>query len=568
METKRQRFERRLTQLKAERWNWEKHWRDLSDYIQPWRGRFVTSDVNEGTRANRRIIDNTGTLALRTLASGMMAGITSPARPWFKLEVPDPGLMESAPVKAWLYDVEHRMRTHLSRSNLYNVLHSLYLELGCFATSAMIIVEDDERIFRAIPLSIGSYYLATNAAGAVDTLYREYKMTVRQMVDQFGINAVSQTVRSMYQSGTLEAWIEVVHLIEPNDERDPDKQDSRNMKFRSVYYEAGSAEKGTAQGYSPGGAAGQGLLKESGFHEFAVMAPRWDVLGEDVYGYGPGSVALGDVKALQTDHKMKAKAVAKMVDPPMNVPSSMKGKSRYSLVPGAVNYVDIANNGNAKAEPAHNVNLPINYVLESIQDNQQRISRAFFEDLFLMLANDDRSNITAREIQERHEEKLLMLGPVLERLQSELLNPLIDRVFGILMRAGYLPEPPEELQGIELQVEYVSVMAQAQKLVGTGAIERLASFVGNLAGAAPEVIDKVDMDQMVDEYSQAVSAPPRTVRSDEQVTAIRQQRQQAQQAQQAAEMAQQGAQGAKLLSETDVGGENALQRMLANMGAG
>lgn len=554
METKRQRYQRRLGQLKTERANWEPHWRDLSDHIQPWRSRFVTSDTNEGTRANRKIINNTGTLALRTLASGMMAGITSPARPWFKLEVPDPALMENANVKSWLYDVEHRMRTHLSRSNLYNALHQLYAELGCFATSAMIVVEDKDRIFRAIPLTIGSYYLATGADGAVDTLYREYKMTVRQMVAEFGLNACSQSVRAMYEAGTLEAWIDVVHLIEPNDERQPGKVDNRNLKFRSVYYEAGDS--------------GAGFLRESGFHEFAVMAPRWDVLGEDVYGYGPGSLALGDIRALQTEERTKAKAEAKMVDPPMNVPSTMKGKARYSLVAGAVNYVDLASNGNAKAEAAHNVQLRVDYTLNSIEKNELRIKRAFFEDLFLMLANDTRSNITAREIQERHEEKLLMLGPVLERLQSELLNPLIDRVFGILFRNGYLPPPPEELEEVELQVEYVSIMAQAQKLVGIGAIERLASFVGNLAGADPSVIDKVDMDQMVDEYAQAVSAPPRTVRSDEQVGEIRTQRAQAQQAQQAAQMAQQGAQGAKLLSETDVGGESALQRMLQSMGAG
>lgn len=552
-ETKRQRFERRLAALKSERVNWEPTWRDLSEYFQPWRGRFVASDVNQGDRRNNKIVDNTGTLALRTLASGMMAGITSPARPWFKLEVPDPDLMESANVKRWLFDVEHRMRTHLARSNIYNTLHQTYTELGLFATGGMVIVEDDDDIFRGVPLTAGSFYIATNAAGMVDTVYREFKMTVRQMVDRFGYKNCSEQVQGMYDSGTLEQWVDVVHLVEPNDERDPDKRDNRNMKFRSVHYEPGSS--------------GSELLSESGFEEFAGMFPRWDVLGEDVYGYGPGYEALGDCKALQTDQRMKGKAVAKMVDPPMNVPSTMKSKGRYSLLPGAVNYVDVANNGNAKAEPAHNVNLPLNYVLEAIQDNQQRIKRAFFEDLFLMLANDNRSNITAREIAERHEEKLLMLGPVLERLQSELLNPLIDRVFGILFRNGYLPDPPEELQGVELRVEYVSIMAQAQKLVGTGAIERLASFAGNLAGADPTVLDKIDTAQMIDEYGQAVSAPPRVIRSDEQVEEIRQQRAAREQAAQMAQSGQQAAQGAKLLSEADTGGDNALTRMLQQMGA-
>lgn len=553
METKRQRYDRRLQALKTERTGWEPSWRDISDWIQPWRSRFTVTEADQGNRKNQKLINETPYLSSRTLASGMMAGVTSPARPWFKLEVPDPELMESAAVKQWLHEVERRMRGAMGKSNLYNALHQFYSELGTFGTSSFIIVEDDEDIFRAVPLTIGSYYLANGYKLRVDTLYREFEMSVRQLVQQFGRDNVSHGVRTAYDNGNLEERREVVHLIEPNDERDPRKADNSNMAYRSVYYEKG--------------AQGDKLLSESGFQEWPAPTARWEVLGEDTYGYGPGHAAIGSSRALQTLEKRKAQAIEKMVNPPMNVPSSMKAK-RYSLLPGAVNHVDVTGNGNAKAEPAHNVNLPIQYVQQDINDTESRIGRTFYADLFLMLANDDRSNVTAREIQERHEEKLLMLGPVLERLQTELLDPSIDRVFGIMQRNGHLPEPPEEIQGIELRVEYVSVMAQAQKLVGVGAIERISSFVGNLAGADPTVLDKLDLDQAIDQYGQAVSAPPDIIRSDDAVQAIREQRAQQQQAQQMAEAAQQGAQGAKLLSETDTSTENGLTALMRQMGIG
>ncbi|TDX30765.1 head-to-tail connecting protein [Modicisalibacter xianhensis] len=551
METKRQRYQKRLAALKQERTGWESQWRDISDWIQPWRSRFTVTDTNKGDRRNKNIVNETPLLSLRTLASGMMAGVTSPARPWFKLEVPDPELMEIAEVKQWLYEVERRMRTALSQANVYNALHQLYTELGGFGTSAIIIVEDDEDIFRAVPLTVGTYYLACSHRMVVDTMYREFQMTVRQVVQQFGKDACSDSVQKLYEQGQLEAAVDVVHLIEPNDERDPGKQDNRNMPFRSVYYEAK--------------ANGDKLLSESGFEEFAVLAPRWEVLGEDTYGYGPGSIAVGSSRALQTMERKKAQAVEKMINPPMNVPSSMKN-GKFSMTPGAINYIDPTGSGQNKAEPSHVVNLPIQYVMQDIVQTESRIQQTFFADLFLMLANDNRSNITAREIQERHEEKLLMLGPVLERLQTELLDPLIDRVFGIMLRNGHLPEPPDPIQGTELRVEYVSVMAQAQKLVGVGAIERLAGFVGNLAGADPEVLDKLDLEQMVDQYGQSVSAPPDIIRSDEDVQERRRQRAQQAQAQQMAQAGMQAAQGAKLLSETDTSTENGLTALMRQMG--
>jgi hypothetical protein len=549
MDTKREQFNRRLASLRTERASFIEHWRDLSDYILPRQSRFVVTDRNRGDRRNSKIVDNTATLAVRTLASGMMSGITSPARPWFQLRTPDPALNEFTPVKLWLELVKSRMQEVFLRSNLYTTLPITYGDLGVFGTNAFAVLEDNEDVIRCYPYPIGSYMIGTSYRGNVDTCYREFQMSVTQMVGQFGIDKVSESVRNLYERGNKDAWIDVIHVVEPNDEYDQNRPTSKYKRFRSVYYEPGENR--------------DRLLRESGFDDFPLMAPRWSLTGEDIYGHSPGMDALGDIKALQLEQKRKAQAIDKLVNPPMTAPSSLRNQ-RASLLPGDVTYVDVSQ-GQQGFAPAYQINPRINELMMDIQENQGRIRRAFFEDLFLMIANDQRSNITAREIQERHEEKLLMLGPVLERLNDELLDPLIDRTFNIMMKVGMIPKPPPELQGLDLSVEYISVMAQAMKMVGISSIERTMQFAGQIAQANPQVLDKIDFDQALDEYSAMLGVPPSIIRDDDSVAKTRAQRAQQQNAMMAAQTAQQGAQTAKTLSETQVTDENALTNMINNL---
>jgi len=291
------------------------------------------------------------------------------------------------------------------------------------------------------------------------------------------------------------------------------------------------------------------------------------VMGANTYGTGPGSVALGDIRQLQLEQKRKAQAIDKMVDPPLTGPSSLR-EEVIDTLPGGTTWHDGIDGPGAGLRPVYEVNPRINELALDIRDVQERIKRAYYEDLFMMLASSDRREITAREIDERHEEKLLGLGPMLERLHNELLDPCIDTAFEYASEAGILPPPPPELQGQEISVEYISVMAQAQKMAGTASMERFVSFAGNLAGTNPDVLDKVDFDQTVDEYGDMMGVPPRMIRSDDQVAALRQQRaqreQQAQAAMEANQMAataSQGAQAAKLLSEADTGNGNLLTQL-------
>lgn len=546
-ETKLERIRRGYDALKLEREDgWTTDWRELSEFILPRRSRFLSSDKNKGGRRNQKIIDPTATLASRTQRAGMFTGITSPARPWFRLQTPDPDLMEAFEVKNWLHVVEERMRNAMLRSNLYNALPLLFGDLGTFGTGAFVVLEDSRSVFRCFPLPIGSYSLGQDDSLRVDTLAREYTMTVRQMVGAFGKN-VSPTVMSLYNSSKYEQSVAVQHVVGPNLWRDNAMRDALNMSITSCYYEVSEDNNR--------------FLRESGFQEFPVMAPRWEVTGEDTYGSEcPGMVCIGDVRGLQLLHKRKAQANEKNLNPPLTAPSAMRNQ-KISQIPGDVTYVD-TREGQNSVRSLYDIKFDINGTLQDIQDHQQRISRAYYEDLFLMLAQSDRRDITAREIEERHEEKLLMLGPVLERLNAELLDPLIDRVFRIMLKRGMFPQPPEELQEVDLKVEYISIMAQSQKLLSANAIERFTGFVGNLAAVQPDVLDKVDFDQAVDEYGIITGAPPRIIRSDDAVAELRAARAERQaQADQLAAGAQ-AAQSAKTLSETDTAGENALTQIL------
>lgn len=546
----RKKYERIFAQMDKERSSWVGHWNDLATYISPRSYRYsATTYRNDGTKKNTSIVNGTATMALRTATAGMMTGITSPARPWFRLTTSDKNLAEQWDVKLWLSDVEERMREAFVRSNLYNVLPIKYHNMLLYGTSAVMVLEDPDTVFRCYPLPVGSFMLAASAAGRVDTLAREYSYTVRQLVDSFGLDNCTESTQAAYRNSQYEQWVEVKHIICPNVNRDTTKTDGPNKPWLSLYWEKGSTE--------------DKYLRVSGFDSQPFMGPRWTVYGEDIYGESPAMHVLGDVKQLQLEERRKAQALDKLVDPPMTADISLK-TARVGLLPGDVTYIANMTNGNPGMRPVYEINPRINEIAVDIQNIENRIKTGLYEHLFLMIAQQE-GQMTAREIEERHQEKLLALGPVLERLNDELLDPLIDRVFDIMERNNLLPEPPAALQGHKLNVEYISIMAQAQKAVAVSGIERLFSFAGSLAAGRPDVLDKLDFDQTIDEYAAMTGVSPKIVLADEKVSDIRKQRQQQEQAAQMAAMAapmQQGAQAAKVLSETDTGGGvNALQML-------
>lgn len=505
---------RRLASLDRERSLQFATWRDLASQFAPLRGRFG-DDGGRNRRKDQRIVDNTPLLAARTLASGMMAGISSPARPWFRLRLADEAANAHPGVRSWLDEVQKRLLHVLATSNLYNCLHTLYGELGTFGTAALWVDEDEEDVVRGYTLTAGEYWLASSNRLAVDTLYRSVWWNVRQIVDTFGHDAVSPAIRSAYESGQLELEHEIVQAIEPNPNfvgnparamRVDWRGDiSAELPWRSAWFERGR------QGDRP-------LLRLGGYQEFPCMAPRWEVSGSDTYGSGPGLMALGDARQLQKQQQRKLEAIDKQVRPPMVGPPSLRNEGA-SLVPGGVTY--LADPAGQSFRSAIDVRIDLGHLGLDIREVQERIKRAFYADLFLMMAESDRRQITAREIDERHEEKMLMLGPVLERLHDELLDPLVVRVFNIAARNGLIPPPPQGLSLASLQIEFISLLASAQKAAATGAIERFWQFGAQIAALKPEAMDRLDADGTMEAYADMTGVPAGIVVDKDQAEKVR-----------------------------------------------
>ena len=523
--------------LKSERSSWMPHWQEISEVLTPRTGRFLVSDTNRGDKRHRAILDNTGTRALRTLAGGMMAGMTSPARPWFRLTTMNPELDESYEVKDWLGKVTSTMQMIFNKSNIYRGLHTAYEELGAYGTCAVLVLDDWDDVVRCVPLTIGEYAIATDGRGRVNTLYREFRMTCSQMVQEFGYEHCSDAVRKAFDEHQYEEWYTVVNAIEPRNMRDPEKLDAKNMPYRSVYFEPDGDD--------------HRLLRESGFRTFPALCGRWVVSGGDIYGTSPGMEALGDLRQLQDEQLCKSKAISYQADPPVIVPADLKD-DEDSMVPGGTVFVD----STAQAQmvrSAFEVNLRIDFLLQDIQETHGRINEAFYKDIFLMLTEQGGNRMTATEVAERHEEKMLMLGPVLDRLNSEMLDPLIALVFARMQEMNLLPPLPEELQNVELQVDFISILAQSQKAVTTNAIDRFTNALGVIAGVKPEVVDKFDADYWADCYADALGVDARLCIPAKKVEQIREARAQAQARQAQMEQAQQAASAMKDMSAAGAG---------------
>jgi hypothetical protein len=481
--------------LKRERSSWETSWRELSAFILPRQGRFFINDRNRGEKRNGNIYDNTATRAVNTLAAGMMAGMTSPARPWFMLQTPDEDLNESPAVKLWLTQVRDKMLKVFAMSNTYMTLHAMYKELGVFGTSATFIMDDFDNVIHHYAVPIGEYAIATDYKGRTNTFAREFQKTVDELVREFGYDKCSTTVQQLYDNngGGKDQWITIVHMVQPNDDYQEGKLGPRGKKFRSVYFELERPDHGQ-------------FLRQSGFDKFRALVPRWDKTGGDTYGMSPGMEAIGDIKQLQHEQLRKASVIDYQTKPPIVAPTSMKNQPN-DFLPGGVSFSDNPN----PVKEAWQVNLRLDYLLADIQDVRMRIENAFYSDVFRMISSMDKTGMTATEVALRNEEKMTLLGPVLERLHHELLSPLIEITFDRLLETGALPPPPPELEGMELDVQFVSVLAQAQRAIGVNSVDRYVGAIGAVAQFKPEVLDRLDADQWADSYAEALGIDPRLI---------------------------------------------------------
>jgi hypothetical protein len=551
----RARLNQRLGQLDIERERWRPHWRDLQRYILPEHGFNLQGlsgeEQRDGGKKRFFIIDDTASLAVDVFAAGMQSGMTSPSRPWFRLRLEEPELNDFLPVKLWLSTVEELVYRIFSRSNFYGSVHQGYSELGVFGTWAQLIDEDYDTIIRCRPFTCGEFWLALDSKLRIEAFYRRLWMNAAQMVEEFGKENCSTAVQSQYENSQLVTLFEVIQAIELNDDRYYVPQ-CKGKKYRSAYFERStSAEQ---------------LLRIKGYEELPVQCPRWAVIGGKTYGTSRGMLSLGNVKMLQKLNQKQLENLDKAVDPPLVAPTSMKNDNIFTL-PAGVNFTDDLSPGNNGMRPLFQVQNYFDVVQKKIESVQEQLNVTYFVDLFKAISQyETRSNVTAVEIAQRHEEVLLILGPVIERLGTELLSPSIERTLAIAQRLGILPPPPKVIAGLPLHIEYVSILAQAQKMVGTGALQQFVAFCANIAQVfGPQVLDSINSDAVVLLYGEMTGIDPRTLNSTEVVSALRQQRQKAMQQQQQMQQAGMLAQGAKTLADTSTGPGTALSELMGRL---
>lgn len=531
-----QRKRARKQSLWTERQPFEKRWRRLSRFILPFTGRWLAEDANKANSGYNDIYDTTATDALFTTVAGLYQRASSPAAPWMKLAAPTPELNESHAVREWLEQVSDRMLRVFAQSNTYRALPRYYTEMFLYGTACGVVLPSEEHVIHHYPLTAGQYALGMDGEERVNVMYRELRMTVAQMVETFGYDKCSPSVRNQWDRKNFEDSRTICHSIEPraHSQRTHGKIDGANKAWESVYFEFGSAgSRGGGEGK-----LGTEPLRVSGFDRFPVLAPRYMTAGDDVYGNSPGMQVLGDVVALQQQTKRKGQAIDFKVKPPTQGPRKLQ---EIDQRPGG----HTETSKDQEIKPTFDARyLDLNDLREDIAVTQQRIERGLKSFLFLLQSTTG-GEMTAEQARFIEQEKLTVLGPVQERIENELLKPLIDITFDIMLEQGEIPPWPEELEGYDLQVQFLSPLAQAQRAVGASVDDRIQQKVQTMSETHPEAGDYWDADQHLRDYVHKIGGSPKQIREADEVEQIRQARAEMQAAQAQSELMAQQAGAAK-----------------------
>lgn len=519
---------------------WKDTHKDISEYIAVGRGRFldVGHSPYQDFKKNYRLRNPHPVRALGILGAGLHGGLSSPSRPWFQLALQDPEMNRYGPFRYWLDTAEKVLYSVLKQSNFYTFVHSVYEELGGFGTGCGWVEDHADNVVSFQYLTAGDYRFAVDLDGMTHTLARLQRWHAFQVVETFGKDNCSENALKLYERNPFD-FIDVLHIVEPNWDRDPGKIDNRNMPWRSTWIERKEKAR---------------FLHRSGFVDMPAITPRWSALSQYSWGWGPGLWALGQSKALQKYERRSMHLTDKAADPPVNVPPNM-GDRVIDLTPGAKNVVS---HRDARVTPIFEVNLnALDNLNNKISQIEYRISQLFYNDLFLLFVENlaGAKTMTATEVLERHEEKLLMIGPVIERLLHEFLDPLVDLVLKKCLRRGLIPLPPEEMLNAGYKIEYISLLAQAQKLIMAQGMDNYLTTAERVFAIDPYSVFKTDWDAFLDERGDMVNLGSKVMRDDDEAKAMRDQAMQAEAQAAQAEQANLATQNVKNLgsASTDEG---------------
>ena len=494
-----------LSRLMEKRSTWESHWQEIADLMLP-RKAEITKERARGDKRSTQIFDATGIHSLELLAASLHGMLTSSANRWFSLRYKEGILNEDDEAREWLEDSIDKMYLAFARSNFQQEIFENYHDLIAFGTSCLMVEEDEDDVIRFSARHIKEIYIEENKKGLIDNVYRKFKLTVDQAMQKFGSENLSKELNNIYKSNPYDE-VEICHIVRPRSVYDGSKQDKKNMKFQSIYFEHGTDH----------------VISVGGFNENPYVVSRYLKSSTEIYGRSPSMNALPDVKVLNKMVEHGLKASAKMIDPPLLVPDdSMLAPVR--MTPGSLNYY--RSGSRDRIEPL-NIGQNTSVTLNAENARREAIARMFHVDQLQIQSN---RTMTATEVLQRNEEKMRILGPVMGRIQSELLEPMINRVFSIMLRNRLFREAPPILANQEIDIEYVSPMALAQKGQELQNVMRGLELFGSLSQTMP-VMDYIDENGLVKQLVQTLGLPARMIKSDKEVEGIRMERQEAQQQQ-------------------------------------
>ncbi|MCD7896955.1 MAG: portal protein [Planctomycetaceae bacterium] len=503
-------YRRRYAELQPEADELKPLWWELNEFVHPWSGRYLFSEAKamENIRRGERIYNSISFEVLRTAAAGLHGGLTSPARPWFEVSHPDEKMMENRDVKTWMHQVQTTIRSVLAKSNFYPTIHRLYYEALTYGQGVAIIDPHPTKGIQCRLLTCGEYVLANGADLDANTLYRRLAMTAAQLREQFGdlCPGFTRAVVEALARGRLSESFDVIHAVQPVGMFGEGLHPIFN--YESVYY--------LDQAEDP---ENQAILGWYGHRSKPFVALRWDTISDSAYGFSPGMMALADIRMLQTQELNECDGIEKEINPPLIAPASMKALvNGGKLRPGQWLFEPVTGaSGDGGIRPAYQVRFDLQKSRLKIQDVTNRIRSTFFDDLFRAFLFNQKQ-MTATEAAQRMEEKAMILGPVLERFQAELFDAVLDRVFHILFHEyGVIPPPPAIIQGDNLKIDYVGLLAQAQHQIGlTGTMNFIQSVIPILQvpewrGAAV----KVNAREIIDQLASANNVVPEATLTDE-----------------------------------------------------
>lgn len=505
---------RRHDEAVSARSSWEGLWQEIAERVFPRSAFFTQKNLVEGEKRTQKLFDSTAPLALTRFAAAMESMLTPRTQRWHRLRTKDKRLMKSLAVKRYCEDVTDILfdARYASSANFASQYYENYMSLGAFGTGGVFIDEVMGISLRYRALHLSELYIFENAAGVIDTVHRPFQYTARQAVQRWGAQALPEAIQKAATEHP-DKLFDFLHVVRPNDEVMAGRKDYRGMKFYSCYIAMDTKL----------------AVSEGGYRTFPFAVSRYVTGPREVYGRSPAMDALPSILTLNEQKKTVLRAGQKVVDPPLLLQDD-GALAPFDLRSGAANYGTLTSGGEPLVKPFQSGGR-VDIGLDLMQDERKLINDHFLVTLFQILV--DAPAMTATEAMLRAQEKGALLAPTMGRQQSEMLGPTIERELDILGHAGVLPDMPPELidAGGEVEIEYDSPLTRAQKSEQGIGILNTFQAVAPLAQVRPDVLDKFDLDAMVDVLADVNGMPASCLVDDDQLKAIRQaKKQQADQA--------------------------------------